>query len=246
MNILVLGGIAESKQLAAGLVDQGHDVVYSIVGMVRRPELDCPIHTGGFSQYGNDGVSGLKAYLDKQSIELLIDATHPYAAEMSAHAMTAIQDSDVPCWRFERPGWDRSQIENIHGYREFADLLPMIEPFQRPFFSIGASALSCAHRRPTHQKWVVRSARPFDDREGIIQINGIGPFSVQDELALMEHYMVDALVSKDSGCSRVSAKLDAANRLGMPVFLQHRPKLVPAHREFDSIDTIMTEIVLFR
>ncbi len=245
MKILVLGGVAESKTLAHHLIATGHKVIYSIAGLVRQPNLDCTVHSGGFSQYGRDGIDGLVTYLSDQNIELLFDATHPYAEEMSANAMVAATRRAIPCWRYARPGWDRSRINNLHCYREMGDLLPMIATYQRPFFSIGVSTLQHADLRPTHQRWIVRSAKPFPPRDGIIQINAIGPFTLADELALMQQHRIDALISKDSGCTRVQAKVEAANQFNIPVFIQDRPILIPAHREFASVEASIAAIASY-
>ncbi len=103
MNILILGGIAESNQLAQHLIDDEHSVIYSIVGLVRHPDLPCEIHVGGFSNDNQDGVNGLAGYCQNQAISLLIDATHPFADEISANAVSAAAKVNIPCWRFSRP-----------------------------------------------------------------------------------------------------------------------------------------------
>ncbi|MCY3768266.1 MAG: precorrin-6A/cobalt-precorrin-6A reductase [Gammaproteobacteria bacterium] len=242
MNILVLGGIAESKALAGALVRAGHIVVYSIAGLVRQPDLPCEIHSGGFSREGRDGILGLADYCREKAIALLIDSTHPYAEGISAHAVAAAHHAGISCWRFNRPGWDRKNHPNWEDYLNWQDLLPKIEPYHRPFFTIGRSALGFADQRARHQIWMVRSAKPFADVDGVTQINAIGPFSLEEELALMHKHRIDALISKNSGCTRVSAKLEASRQLGIPVFVQVRPGLVPAARSFDSIDSLMDAI----
>lgn len=246
MKILVLGGIAESRELALTLHGTGHDVVYSIAGLVRTPELPCEIHSGGFSDKNRNGVQGMKDFCVNKGIQLLLDATHPYAVEISANAVHAAAAAKISCWRFQRPGWNADDYPGWQDFPSIGELLPRITPFSLPFFSIGTSALKFASLRPAHQQWIVRSARPFTDQPGIIQVNAIGPFTLEDELALMQKYNVDALVSKNSGCSRVSAKLDAAQQLGIPVFVQDRPELAPAEQEFDSIASLLDAIVSLR
>ncbi len=242
MKILVLGGIAESRELALALIESGHQVIYSIAGLVRQPDLPCTIHSGGFSTAHSDGVQGLAEYCQANRIDLLIDSTHPYAVNISGNAVAAAADAAIPCWRFDRPGWNRNDHPGWRDYRQWPDLLPQISHFRRPFFSIGASALRFADQRPPHQQWLVRSARPFDPVEGIIQVNAIGPFSLDDELDLMRRYRVDALISKNSGCSRVAAKLEAAARLGLPVYVQERPDLPPVARCFHEIVSLIAAI----
>ena len=107
MKILILGGIAESRELALALIEAGHQVIYSIAGLVRQPDLPCPVHSGGFSDDQLDGVQGLTGYCRINRIDLLIDSTHPYAVNISANAVAAAADAAIPCWRFDRPGWNR-------------------------------------------------------------------------------------------------------------------------------------------
>ena len=244
MNILVLGGIAESKVLAGALLRAGHSVIYSIAGLVRQPDLPCEIHSGGFSREGRDGILGLADYCREHAIALLVDSTHPYAEEISANAVAAASRAGISCWRFDRPGWDRNNYPNWQDYVHWQDLLPKIEPYHRPFFTIGRSALEWVEKRAHHQTWTIRSAKPFANRDGVAQIHAIGPFSLEDELVWMRQYGTDALISKNSGCTRVSAKLEAARQLEIPVFVQVRPILAPASRSFDSIDSLMDAIAM--
>lgn len=242
MNILILGGIAESKQLAQHLIDDGHSVIYSIVGLVRHSDLPCEIHVGGFSNDDQDGINGLADYCQHQAINLLIDATHPFADEISSNAVTAAAQVDISCWRFSRPSWDKSKYDNWHDYTDWDDLAPQLENFRRPFFTIGSSILEHVEQRPEHQQWLIRSARELPEIEGVIQINAIGPFDYQDELEVMEEYEVDALVSKDSGGNHMVEKLDAALSLEIPVFVQSRPALDGASRSFDQVDTLIKAV----
>lgn len=242
MKILILGGIAESKQLALQLIDHNHQVIYSIVGLVRTPELPCEIHLGGFSSDEASGSQGLANYCITHDVELLIDATHPYAEEISSNAIKAATLANIRCWRYCRPGWDKSKYPNWHDYDHWVDLAPQIETFKRPFFTIGASILKHSEQRPQQQQWVMRSARKLDAVEGIVQINAIGPFYYQDELTLMQKFKVDALISKDSGCSRVAEKLDAAHTLNIPVYVQRRPTLAAVEQSFDQIDALVATI----
>lgn len=243
MKILILGGIAESKELAKQLIDHNHTVIYSILGLVRMPDIACEIHIGGFSSDNINGSQGLANYCQSHDIDLLIDATHPYAVDISANAVTAAKIAGISCWRYSRPGWDESKYANWHHYDQWADLAPQIEPYQKPFFTIGASILQYADKRPTHQQWVTRSAREQTPVEGITQIHAIGPFYYDGELALMKQHQVDALISKDSGCSRVAEKLDAALTLNIPVYVQRRPQLAQADQSFDQIDDLLQALL---
>lgn len=242
MKILILGGIAESKQLAKQLIEYQHTVIYGIVGLVRTPELNCEIHIGGFSSDATNGSQGLANYCQSHGVDLLIDATHPYAVGISSNAVTAAKIANIPCWRYYRPGWDESKYPNWHHYDHWDDLAPQIESYRKPFFTIGASILQYSDQRPQHQQWVARSARQQTEVEGITQIHAIGPFYYEDELALMQQHKIDALISKDSGCSRIAEKLDAALTLNIPIYVQRRPELAQADQSFNQIDDLVNAI----
>jgi len=242
MKILVLGGIAESKRLAQQLIERGQEVIYSIVGLVRQPDLRCELRTGGFSSEDQTGAEGLGSYCQKNKIDLLLDATHPYAAVISANAVVAAKKAQIDCWRYTRPGWDAASYKNWHDFDDWDDLIPQIGDFRHPFFTTGASILEQLDRRPEHQQWVIRSARKLPDIDGIITINAIGPFNYEDELSLMRQYNVDVLISKNSGGLRLAGKLDAARSLGLPVFVQRRPALAKPGKCFEQIEDLLVEI----
>ena len=242
MNILILGGIAESKELALALIENRHNVIYSIAGLVRQPNLPCFVHSGGFSTDELTGELGLAKYCKDNLIELLIDATHPYAVDISSNATLAAQYIKIPCWRFDRPGWSPKDYPNWHDYDNFTDLKTMIEPYFRPFFSIGKSALNFYDQRPDHQQWIIRSAKPFENLPDIIQINAIGPFDLESEIQLMTEFQVDSLISKNSGCTRVMAKMQAAAELDIPVFVQTRPELAEVSHSFGEIESLIAAL----
>jgi len=242
VKILVLGGIAESKRLAQQLIERGHEVIYSIAGLVRQPDLRCELHIGGFSSQDRTGAEGLGSYCLEHKIDLLLDATHPYAAGISANAVVAAKKVRIGCWRYTRPGWDATSYKNWHDFDDWGDLIPQISDFQHPFFTTGASILEQLDRCAAHQQWIVRSARELPDIDGIITINAIGPFNYEDELSLMRQYNVDVLISKNSGGRRLAGKLDAARSLGIPVFVQRRPALAKPDKCFEQIEDLLAEV----
>lgn len=242
MYILILGGIAEAKQLAIGLIEQSHFVIYSIAGKARQPELSCEVHTGGFSSANENGIFGLQQYCIQNRIELLIDATHPHAQIISEHATTASQLAGIPCWRLERPSWQESDFPNWHSFDSWDALWPQINVFKNVFFSIGLSALQLVERRLPKQHWVIRSTQAFENNQGITQINAIGPFSYDNELLLLQEHRIEALVCKNSGSNQVVEKLHATKDLSIPVFVQNRPKLPTVTRTFIKIASILTAV----
>ena len=100
MNLLLLGGTAEAKQLARDLQQQGIALIYSLVGLVRQPQLDCRVISGGFSARG-----GLRRFIEDEAVDAILDVTHPYAQRMSDHAVEVARQCGIPIWRYQRPPW---------------------------------------------------------------------------------------------------------------------------------------------
>ena len=242
MKVLILGGIGESKAIARQLIDQGHEVIYSIVGLVRQPDIDCEVHLGGFSNPQQTGAEGLGSYCKKRAIDLLVDATHPYAQTISANAVAAAELAGIECWRYLRPGWQASCGENWHEFKSWDELIPRLVGFAHPLFTTGASIVAQLGQRPPGQEWIIRSATEILDLDGLVAIKAIGPFTYEDELALMRQYNVDVLISKNSGGHRLADKLRAADDLNIPVFMQQRPELATANRCFDRVKGLLADI----
>ena len=96
--LLLLGGTADARRLAVALVGAGIPLIYSVAGLVRIPEVPCEVVSGGFEQCG-----GLPEFIEQRAIGAILDATHPYAAQMSRTASLAAHGRGIPCWRFQRP-----------------------------------------------------------------------------------------------------------------------------------------------
>lgn len=184
--------------------------------------LELPIATriGGFG-----GVTGLAAYLAAERIALLVDATHPFAAQMSGHARLACQQTGVPLIRLTRPAWTPA---NGEPWREVANMAAAAEALgpqpQRVFLTVGRLQLAAFAAAPQHH-YVVRTIDPAGDHglQDARFIEARGPFSVDDEERLMRAHRITVLVTKNSGGAASADKLDAARRLDLPVILVRRP-----------------------
>ncbi|NRA70840.1 MAG: precorrin-6A/cobalt-precorrin-6A reductase [Gammaproteobacteria bacterium] len=239
MKILLLGGTADGRKLADILhrhqeYQQQISVIYSVAGLVRIPKLDCAVISGGFTQFG-----GLKNYINQQQIDAVLDVTHPYASKMSHQAALAASDCAIPYWRFHRPAWQQSAGDNWQTFDYLEQLPALLGPYQRVFFTIGqlnselitALDVQQTAKSPCH---VVRTAALSKAQlsDSMLWLKGIGPFSVEDEIALMQQHGIEVLVTKNSGGRSTCAKLEAARKLKIPVFIQTRPLLPNADQLF--------------
>jgi precorrin-6A/cobalt-precorrin-6A reductase len=226
MTIVILGGTAEARQLAIALVADGVDVISSLAGRVSSPSLPPGrVRIGGFG-----GAEGLAEYLRDQQITAVVDATHPFAATMSANAVHAAGSTGTALVRLERPGWANHPragswiwVPDAAAAREAAD------PARRPFLTTGRQSQSdfaAWADREVLIRLVDAPSEPLPQRWTVIVSRG--PYGYSDECQILEEHAVDVLVSKDSGGTHTVAKLDAAGDLGIPVVIIARPGLPPA------------------
>ncbi|MFJ3670006.1 cobalt-precorrin-6A reductase [Streptomyces sp. NPDC090106] len=223
-HVLILGGTTEARELAAALTAlPGVRVTTSLAGRVRSPgTVTGDVRIGGFG-----GADGLAAWLREQRVDALVDATHPFAEVITAHAARAAADTGVPAVVLRRPGWlpgPEDRWHTVGSLAEAADVLPRFG--RRVFLTTGRLGLAAfAHLTGLH--FVVRSVElpdpPMPPHTEVLLARG--PFTVDDETALLSTHCVDVLVTKDSGGEATAAKLTAARRLALPVVVVRRPGL---------------------
>ena len=238
MFVLVLGGTAEARDLAARLHGAAVPFVSSLAGRVARPRLPVgAVRIGGFG-----GVTGLAAYLREYRVTHLIDATHPFAATMTGHAAQAAAEAGVPLVRLARPGWSgRPDAAEWHWCGALSEVCDIAgEVGVRPFVTSGRQTL------PAFAAWddrdvLVRVVEPVQEtlppRWTVVLDRG--PYDVDGEVALLRQHAVDVLVTKDSGGAYTSAKLDAAAALGVPVVVLSRPAGPVGLREVSSVEACL-------
>jgi len=238
MKILLLGGINEAVRLAGDLHRSGVDLVYSIAGLVRQPELDCEVVSGGFSQIG-----GLEAFLKSRGIGLVLDATHPYASKMSEQAVAATAAVSIPCWRYLRPAWQAQSGNNWHLFDTWERLSHALVDHDAVLFTAGrlqqsfVDALYEWTRNTVQKQWLRSSIKPaFQLPPSMTWIEDIGPYEVSGERELMKKFKIDSVISKNSGGEHAIAKLEVARERQIPVYMLKRPGLAEAGREFDDIE----------
>jgi precorrin-6A/cobalt-precorrin-6A reductase len=223
-HVLVLGGTTEARRLAATLAARSDvRVTTSLAGRVSRPgTLDGDVRIGGFG-----GAEGLAAWLRDNLVDAVVDATHPFAAGITANAARAAAATGVPAVVLRRPGWSAGPGDRWHEASSLAEAAALLPPLgRRVFLTTGRLGLAAfAHLTDLH--FLVRSVEPPEppmppDVEVVL---ARGPFTLADETALLREHRVHVLVTKDSGGTATAAKLTAARQLGLPVVVVRRPPL---------------------
>lgn len=219
--ILVLGGTAEGRQLAAGLHAGGVPVTSSLAGRVRRPRLPPgEVRVGGFG-----GPEGLARWLRAAGALAAIDATHPFAEGIAVTAAEGCRLAGTPLLRLERPGWSAGPGDRWH----WVDDLPQAAA---TVGQLGSRALLTSGRQglatfaAVEDAWflvrcVERPDPPLPPRHELLLDRG--PYTLEAELALIDSHRIDLVVTKDSGGEHTAAKLHAARRRELPVIVVRRP-----------------------
>lgn len=220
MKVLLLGGTGEARRLAEVLAGE-HDVVSSLAG--RTGEARLPV--GEVRQGGFGGVAGLTAWLAEHGIEAVVDATHPFAATMTAHAVAACSALGLPLLVLRRAGWREQPGDRWHWAADAAGaagLLPALG--ERVFLTIGRQGL--ADFAGTGLWTLARCVDPPEPVPTWCELMlDRGPYELDAELELLRARRIDVLVTKNSGGEMTAAKLTAARELGIPVVLIERPPL---------------------
>lgn len=237
MRVLLLGGTSEASALARALAEAGVDAVFSYAGRTGAPVAQpLPQRIGGFG-----GVAGLVNWLTAERITHLVDATHPFAAQMSAHAVAAAAETGVALLAFERSPW-RAGAGDLwtHVPDTAAAIAALPQAPTRIFLAIGRQGLSAFAAAPQH-RYLLRlvdppeGPLPLPDAEAVV---ARGPFSEAGDRALLETHRIDLILAKNAGGSGARAKLDAARALGLPVILIDRPE-VPDRPVAASVAEVM-------
>jgi len=235
--ILILGGTGEARALAAALVRSGRQVMSSLAGRTASPLLpEGQVRIGGFG-----GVEGLAHYLRDERIGLLIDATHPFAAQISTNAVAAAKVADVSLVRLERPQWQRAQGAEWIEVEDMAAAADVLPAGANVFLAIGRQQIARFFQR-TDCRFTARVIEPPETApEGWTIIAGRGPFPVQAEIDLLALHGFTHMVAKNSGAAASHDKILAAAELGIPVVMVKRPALPPAH-SFENVQALLDYI----
>jgi len=232
--ILILGGTAEARSLAAALVAVDIPVTSSLAGRVANPRLPVgEVRIGGFG-----GADGLARWLAAQEVDAVVDATHPFAENISANAALAAPRAGVPLLRLERPGWSERPGDAWTWVADLGEAAARVPDLgRRVLLTTGRQGLA-AFAAVDDAWFLVRCVDPPDPplpahREVLLDR---GPYTVEGERALIERHGIDLVVTKDSGGRLTEAKLDVARERGLPVIVVRRPSRpdVPTEASVDA------------
>ena len=237
MRALILGGTGDANQLAEQCVREKIDAVYSYAGRTQIPlGHSLPTRIGGFG-----GVTGLADYIREQGITHVVDATHPFAAAMSRHAVEACAATDTPLLALERAPWIRTAGDHwIEVANVDAAVAALPEQRVRIFLAIGRQHLAPFAAKPQH----AYTLRFVDAPDGALPLPGAeiivsrGPFTLQGDRELMRSRGIEFLVARNSGGAGARAKIDAARELGLPVIMIERPVL-PERPRAESVEEVL-------
>jgi precorrin-6A/cobalt-precorrin-6A reductase len=219
VKVLVLGGTAEARELADRLVTLGHDVTTSLAGRTQHPALPAGrLRVGKFG-----GVPGLVGYLRSAGIEMLVDATHPYAALISVNAVAAAGQTAIPLIRLMRPAWVEPEGAQWVHVADIAGAASALPSGAVALITTGHEGLDLFAVRDDC-RFVVRliEAPEMALPAHLRLILARPPHHLTDERALFEREGITHLVTKNSG-GPPAAKLAAAREAGATVVMIGRP-----------------------
>lgn len=222
MTVLLLGGTSEARALAEMLLDREVPFVSSLAGRVAEPRLPVgSVRIGGFG-----GVEGMRGYLREASITAVVDATHPFAEQITRNAFLAARAERVPYVRLERPGWaEEPGADRWHWVADHdAAARLAAELGSRPMLTIGRRHLGHfvepLRDHAVLARVVDQPADPVPPTWRILASRG--PYTLGGERAIMAEHRADVVVTKDSGGSYTRPKLDVAAERGIPIVVVRR------------------------
>lgn len=221
MKILLLAGTSEARKLATVLVEQGHNVTASLAGATRAPlDLAGDTRIGGFG-----GDAGFESWLDQHPVDLIIDATHPFAHRVTNRTARVCRARGITLLQVNRPEWSPKKGDKWHMVDAPSDVRSYVAAGSKVFLATGRQTLhGYANLSECHlycrQIDPPEAAFPFPNGEYVV---GRPPFSIQEEIELFKRLQIDVLVVKNAGGDMSRSKLDAARELGLPVVMIRRP-----------------------
>jgi precorrin-6A/cobalt-precorrin-6A reductase len=223
-NILILGGTTEASTLARLLAERGERATLSYAGRVDNPRAQpVPVRVGGFG-----GTEGLAAYLSQQGVTHLVDATHPFAANMSGNAVMAARQTGVPLIALTRPAWPAESGDRWTHVPDITSAIAALDgPARRIMLALGRMHADAFAAQPQHfylLRFVDAPTVPPALPNHHLLVDR-GPFDADGDMRLMQDHGIDLILCKNAGGTGAQAKLIAARRLSLPVLMIDRPAL---------------------
>lgn len=233
-TILILGGTRDAIDLAAAL-NQKHRIITSLAGRTKSPKKPAgELRVGGFG-----GAKALGDYLVSENIDIIVDATHPFAVTISRNAAEAATLANIPRIMLQRPPWQAGEGDHWENFATLKAVAEKLKPNSRCFLTIGRQELGAFKSRD--DVWflvrmidVPTTPLPLAKYEVVI---GLPQESVNDEKNLMQRHNIDTLITKNSGGNLSAAKLEAARALELRVMMVQRPQ-VPAGDVVESVEAV--------
>lgn len=233
-RILILGGTTEARQLATALAQRVDcDLLLSLAGRTAEPMAQpVPVRSGGFG-----GSEGLAEFLKAENFNLLIDATHPFAAQISRNATLAAAEIGIPFFALRRPAWKQQPDDRWTSVGSVADAVTALgDRPKQVFLTIGRQEAFHFENAPQHH-YIIRSVDPVTPPLGVPDAHYIlatGPFEEAAERALLTENRIEVIVAKNSGGTATYGKIAAARALDIAVVMVERRQ--PA--DVRTVDTI--------
>jgi precorrin-6A/cobalt-precorrin-6A reductase len=237
-RILILGGTAEARQIAASLMALGHDVTSSLAGVTSHPLLpEGKMRVGGFG-----GAEGLRAYLQQNSTDVLVDATHPFAAIISRNAYEALEGTAAQLLRFEREAWTKVDGDNWISVAALSEAARILPSNAKVFVTTGRKELLQFLDR-TDLSGVIRTVEPPAETLPLNWrvILDRPPHTLESELILFQNEAFTHVISKNAGGLATRSKLDAARQRGLSVVMIQRP-FKPACETFNDVPSLIKRL----
>ena len=259
-HILILAGSQEAKYLIPNLLQTtsiaqkpikitatlaGHSHKIPDYGQ-REAAESLHIHVGGFSQYGQDSITGLCAFIKDQHIDMLIDVTHPYAIKMKHHALAAARALSIPSIHYIRPAWQQNNQLHWHEFNDYATMIKALPSKARLFLSVGSKGMEelIQHYDKDNHHYMLYRALKENSRlqntnhqaMGHIDFIPFHPNNNDDGLEkLWFQHQITHLICKNSGTEKGLHKLHIARKLGIEIFMLQRPDPIKLSKEQNSL-----------
>lgn len=238
IRVLILGGTGDAAELAARVATiQGVEAITSLAGRTSEPSIPLgDLRIGGFG-----GAAGMASYLRQMGINLLIDATHPFATQISFNAAAAATEIGVPRLMLIRPPWEQVSGDRwieVDSIEAAATALQHLA--QRVFLTVGRQELAAfAHLK---EIWFLMRMIELPAPDALVPPGMVlcdrGPFDLKNEREILIHKNIDTIVSKNSGGNATYAKITAARELGLKVVMVNRPAIPPGE-QVSNVDDVL-------